>query len=344
MKQFLVLMLWLSILSSQAQTRIEKAANRTFSKYVGKYETNGLVVQVTFHNGSLVLVVPGAPLQEMLPLEKNKFKSNAYKDAFFLFVENKGRVIKMISQAPRNSIELEKISDTADRVNAGDSLLTLKKSTEHFTFLYTEIDSINVRHIAGRLERSYDKILNDFKIENIPVTMVRIYPDIKSFHQAINFPNAPDYILATAFGKDDFRMTSPNSVSQEDSLTLIQNVTHEFTHCVHLNIDYSPNNPRWLWEGIAMFEADWFFDPQEIDIIKNKQFPPLATLNNGQEYELGYAIIEAIKDIWGFDVVIDLIKKRGDTQVVLQISQNQFEEKIYERIYTKYIQNRNQDR
>ena len=133
-------------------------------------------------------------------------------------------------------------------------------------------------------------------------------------------------------------MVSPNNAGP-DSLMLMKGVAHEFTHCVHLNIDYSPNNPRWLWEGVAMFESEWFFDPKEIDIIKNKEFPQLATLNNGMEYMLGYVIIEAIKDIWGFDTVIKLIKKRGDVQAVLKLNENQFEEKIFEHIYKKYIKN-----
>lgn len=338
MRLFLIL-LWLSILPLQAQTSLETATSRKFSKYIGKYETNGLVVQVALNNDSLVFVVPGAPMQEMIPVETNKFSSNSFKDSFFLFVEKEGRIIKMISESPGSSLELQKISDTADTINAGDSMLTLKKSTEHFTFLYSEIDSISVGHIASRLERSYHKILSDFKIKEIPITRVRIYADVKSFHQGINFPNAPDYLLATAFGKDDFRMTSPHSVSGGDSLTLINYVAHEFMHCVHLHIDYAPNNPRWLWEGVAMFEADWFVDPKGIDAIKNKQFPPLATLNNGMEYELGYVIIEAIKDIWGFDTVINLIKKRGDVQAVLKLSQTQFDEKIFDRIYLKYIEN-----
>jgi len=133
-------------------------------------------------------------------------------------------------------------------------------------------------------------------------------------------------------------MVSPHAVGV-DSLMSMKGVTHEFTHCVHLNIDYSPNNPRWLWEGVAMFESEWFFDPAGIDIIKNKNFPSLSALNNGMEYMLGYVIIEAIKDIWGFDTVIRLIKKRGDVQAVLALKEKQFEEKIFEHIYEKYIKN-----
>lgn len=114
---------------------------------------------------------------------------------------------------------------------------------------------------------------------------------------------------------------------------------HEFTHCVHLNIDYSPNNPRWLWEGVAQYEAGWFFDPNELDIIRKKEFPPLANLNNGMEYMLGFVIIEAIKELWGFDTVISLIKNRGEIQKVLKIDEKLFEEKVYAHIYGKYIKN-----
>lgn len=338
MRLFLILLPWLSMLSVQAQTGLPQNTNPAFSKYVGKYGKEGLVVQVALNNGALVLVVPGAPLQEMIRLEPNKFKTNTSDDEVFSFSEEKGKITKMISQGSGGSLILEKISDTVDNFNGADSLLTLRKSTEHFNFLYSEIDSVGINHVASTLERDYRKILSDFKIKEIPVTIVRIYPTLKSFHQGINFPNAPDEVRGTAFGKSDFRMVSPNDPGS-DSLMFVKGVTHEFTHCVHLNIAYSPNNPRWLWEGVAMFEADWFFDPKEIDVIKNKQSPPLASLSNGLEYMLGYAIIEAIKDIWGFDAVINLIKTRGDTQAVLKTSQKQFEEKIYEYIYKKYTQN-----
>ena len=285
----------------------------------------------------LVLVVPGAPLQELSQVEKHMFRSNAFSDATFRFVEKNGKIIEMISEGPGESVKLTKFSDTPDDFNGADALLVLKKSTAHFTFLYSSIDSTSVSHIANKLEGNYQKILTDFKMQSIPVTTVRIYPDLKSFQQGINFPGAPSSVLATAFGKSDFRMVSPN-VPGLDSLMLMNGVTHEFTHCVHLNIDYSPNNPRWLWEGVAMYEADWFFDPKEIEEVKNKQYPKLATLNNGMEYMLGYVIIEAIRDIWGFDAVINLIKHRGDAQTVLKINEAQFEKEIFDHIYKKYIQ------
>jgi hypothetical protein len=190
--------------------------------------------------------------------------------------------------------------------------------------------------IAIDMEKNYKRILNDFKLKAIPNVSVRIYPDLVSFHKGINFPDAPDQVLATSFGKDDIRMVTPNNAGPEGWM-LSHFAPHEFTHCVHLNIDYSPNNPRWLWEGVAQYEARWFFDPAELEVIKQKQFPSFADLNNGMEYMLGYVIIEAIKDLWGFDTVIDLIKSRGDVKKILKTDEKLFEKKIYEHIYRKYI-------
>jgi hypothetical protein len=320
----------------KAQHKIAKPDNIT--KCVGKYEVNSTIVQVAIIKKALVLIVPGAPVQELTSIGDNKFKTDAFSDEIFHFVEKNGKIEAMVSQRPGGAFELKKISDSADNFNNNDSLLTLKKTTEHFIFLYNPIDSVSVVHMVEKLEGNYKKIIHDFKVAKIPTTTVRIYPDLISFHQGINFPNAPENVLATAFGKSDFRMVSPNSKGL-DSLMLMNGVTHEFTHCVHLNVDYSPNNPRWLWEGVAMFEADWFFDPKEIDIIKNKNFPSLTALNNGMEYMLGYVIIEAIKELWGFETVIQLIKKRGNVQAVLKLNQKMFEEKIFGYIYNKYIQN-----
>jgi hypothetical protein len=337
MRSILAITFCLFISAARCQNPINEP-NNPVSKYIGKYAVEGMIVQVALNNNSLILMVPGAPLQQMIPVGANKFKTDTFSDEVFLFVEKNGKIEQMISQRPGQSLELKRISSTPDDFNQGDSLLPLRKATDHFAFLYSKTDSIDIDLIAKRLEGNYRKMLNDFKIEKLPVTVVRIYPDLVSFHQGINFPNAPDNVLATAFGKNDFRMFSPKNAGPDSSM-LMKGVTHEFTHCVHLNIDYSPNNPRWLWEGVAMFEAEWFFDPKEIDDIKTKHFPPLASLNNGLEYMLGYVIIEAIQDNWGFDAVVNLIKKRGDTQAVLKINEKQFEEQIFAHIYQKYVQN-----
>jgi hypothetical protein len=320
------------MLSAHAQPR-----TIDYSAYAGKYESNGFVIQIVVKDQQLFLAVPGAPLQPLIAVEKNKFKSAAFDDEYFLFVEDNGKITRMISQGKTHSAEFPKTSDIPDDFNGDDPMLSATRKTEHFLFLYSADDSLNVNIIAGYLEKDYDRILRDFALTSIPVTTVRIYPTGESFHRGINFPNAPPNILATAFGKDDFRMISPRLVNSTDRAELPRHVVHEFTHCVHLNISYSPNNPRWLWEGVAMYESGWFVDPKTIDVIRNKQYPAFAALNNGLEYELGYVIIEAIKEIWGFDVVVELIKNKGDVSAVLKIDQKEFEKRVYQYVSERYV-------
>jgi hypothetical protein len=52
---------------------------------------------------------------------------------------------------------------------------------------------------------------------------------------------------------------------------------------------------------------------------------------------LGYVIIEAIKEVWGMDAVIGLIKNRGDVPKVLGLTNAAFERQVFDRIYNKYI-------
>jgi hypothetical protein len=307
------------------------------SKFAGKYEVNNMVIQIAVVGKKLAMYVPGAPVQELKSAGLNKYKSTSFDDEVFSFVEQNGKVVQMVSDRKKTSTTLKKISDSPDNFNQSDSLLTLKKSTAHFSFLYTPVDSLSIEIIAAKLESNYKKITGDFKIDNMPVTTVRIYPDLKSFHHGVNAPDdTPPEFMATAFGKDDFRMTSPHTAGV-DSAMLMRGVTHEFTHCVHLNVDYAPNNPRWLWEGVAMYESDWFESPTQVYAIHDNKFPPLNKVVNGIEYMLGFVIIEAIKDQWGFDKVLELIKKRGDVQAVFNIHQQAFEKIIYDRIYEKYI-------
>jgi hypothetical protein len=217
-----------------------------------------------------------------------------------------------------------------------DSILIRTFATPHFTLRYTPADSTTADSIAAGFEKNYTRILADLKLTSIPTVTVRIYPDLPSFHKGINFPDAPNQVLATAFGKDDIRMVSPHNAGPE-AWMLAYAAPHEFTHCVHLNIDYAPNNPRWLWESLAQYEAQWFFNPNDLDFIKKKEYPKLSDLNNGLEYMLGYTIIEAIHALWGQDAILQLIKHRGNPQNALNLNQQTFEQKIFTEIHKKYI-------
>jgi hypothetical protein len=323
----MVLTCWQVCAFSQKEIAVDKLS--------GKYVFDGGgAVQFTVRQQKVFLITPGNPLQEMKPVARNAYQSKTLGEERFLFTQNSDDSIRLAVASAQGTMHGVKVSgNVEDYSSAMDSLLPRRKSSDHFAFWFSDADTVTVDSVAHYLEAQHARILRDFKLKSLPVTIVKMYPDLKSFHMAINQPDAPAEILATAFGRNEFRMVSPTKGGPE----LMQFISHEFTHCVHLNIDYSPNNPRWLWEGVAMYESGWFIDPAQIDEIKNRNFPALQQLSNGMEYALGYVIIEAIKDMWGFDTVIGLIKNRGKAEKVLPISGVKFEQDIFEYIYKKYV-------
>ena len=332
---FLIVLCSLSVEAQRSAKQYKGVPD--LKRFVGRYETQGGVIQFALEDDRLVLVVPGAPIQHLANIDRNSFESTVFRGQYFRFEEEKGKVVAVIIEGNGDPAKAKKISDHVKVLsNAMDSVLVLKKSTQHFLFLFGASDANAVDTIALQMEENYTRILGDLKLKEIPTVKVRVYPDLQSFHKGINFPDAPDQVLATAFGTDDIRMVSPRNAGPERWMFAYA-APHEFTHVVHLNISYAPNNPRWLWEGVAQYEAKWFFNPAEIDMITKKEFPTLTELGNGMEYMLGFAIIDAIKEIWGFDTVISLIKTNGDVPKVLDIDQSLFEEKIFEHIHKKYV-------
>ena len=122
MRLFLIISLCVSVFTTKAQDNIEKSGN--IAKYVGKYEANGTVVQVALINRLLVLIVPGAPIQELISVGADKFKTDAFSNEIFLFVKKNGKIETMISQRPGKSFELRFVGA---RLSECDKIYSLQR-------------------------------------------------------------------------------------------------------------------------------------------------------------------------------------------------------------------------
>jgi len=104
---------------------------------------------------------------------------------------------------------------------------------------------------------------------------------------------------------------------------------HEFAHCVSLEVNDSfGNNPRWLWESVAVYESNQFRDPRTLSYMTSLTPPTFASLNsfdNTRVYEVGYTIGEFIVAQWGRPLLRSLIASNGDITGALGISPAQFE-------------------
>lgn len=87
------------------------------------------------------------------------------------------------------------------------------------------------------------------------------------------------------------------------------------------------NNPRWLWETVALYEAGDRVDPRTAPVLMGGQPPALARLNgvdNADIYQAGFSIGEFIVRRWGRDGLIALIRNNGDITAVTGLSSADF--------------------
>jgi len=170
---------------------------------------------------------------------------------------------------------------------------------------------------AAALEAAYPRVTEELGQSGLPRVTVRFYPDLESFRAATGWD---------AWGL----IQGPNLFLMVASPFQPVIAVHEFAHCITLHLDRTAdNNPTWLWEAVAVYEARDFTHPRSIACLANRQFPSLSQLNQRggpcDIYRVGYTLAEYIVDGWGLPGLRDLIVAHGDIPGVLGLSAAEFE-------------------
>lgn len=219
----------------------------------------------------------------------------------------------------------------------GASLITPDDKSPHFqTKLYDGVPASIAMSVTGELERHYDRILADMKLDTLPVIGVEIWDDANNFLSAMEKNIGQRYPGATGYVKyETMYLLNRGHVPQA--------AVHEFAHIASLHVNPRiGNNPRWLWEAVALYEAGDFVDPKSLSYMVNGNYPTLAQLNasynNDQRiYAVGYTLTEFILHDWGRDAFIQLIKTNGSIESVLGLSVPEFEQNWYTFVKEKYL-------
>src|SRR6185436_13502847 len=103
---------------------------------------------------------------------------------------------------------------------------------------------------------------------------------------------------------------------------------HEFAHCVSMRLNPTiPNNPRWLWESVALFEALQYDDARTRPLVTTGPVPSLTQLSsfdNTTVYGVGAWLGLFIVDTKGRDTYRALIRANGDLGRVLGMTETAF--------------------
>jgi RNA polymerase sigma-70 factor (ECF subfamily) len=168
---------------------------------------------------------------------------------------------------------------------------------------------------------------------------VKVFPDVKTFHAAINYPDAPDWVVGTCNG-DELMMVSPlNPGSVHTYESLMQVIVHEF---VHIAVYYalggkgSTPSPKWLAEGYAQYEAGQINDyiRKYVASSLTEKAPPTWTqldtvsameFGNMNGYAFSVTIVEFLVVTYGIDKLVLLIKEPENIEIIYGLSKDTLE-------------------
>ena len=212
--------------------------------------------------------------------------------------------------------------------------LNLQKTSQHFDFYSSDVDRKALDDIAKALEDNYGRITDHLRTQFTKRIKVYIYPDTKTFHNAIYMPDAPDWVVG-AGGINELKMVSPlNPGSAHTYASLMQAIVHELTHAVVLNARGErglAGLPKWLNEGYAFYEAHQMNDDMRrtVKSHSSEKAPPtwvqldtasVVEFGNMDGYAFSTMIIEFLVNTYGFEKLLRLIMAPENMDAIYGIS------------------------
>ena len=217
--------------------------------------------------------------------------------------------------------------------------ILIPATSEHFSFvLYDGLPESIIAPIIARLEENYGRIRDDLDLNSINKVTVKIWNDETHYLNDMQndigtrYPGSTGYVYSAT----EVRILNRGSPAQ--------NVLHEFCHAASMAVNSRiGNNPRWLWEAVAIYESGEFKDPRTIGYLVSGNFPTISELNsdfnagNYKIYDVGYLLSEYIIYSSGKNAFINLIKSNGNIQQSLGVTTEQFEEAWKRFVQNKYL-------
>lgn len=226
-------------------------------------------------------------------------------------------------------------SPSAPSVSAGESPIE-RLSTPHFRILADRADASTLRAIADNLEAAYPRMTASLKSGDVTGVSAWVWTDSAAFYEAQRRNIGQSYAGTTGY------VFPTRNIALLVVPRVASNATHEFAHLVSIAVNPRiSNNPRWLWETVALYENGEFVAPMTLDYIRTGQYPTLAQLNaevtsNHQVYEVGWVLGEFIVESWGPDGLIRLVQLNGDVAAAFGVPVAEFEARWYGFLRTKY--------
>ncbi|MFT5452307.1 MAG: hypothetical protein ACI9N9_001798 [Enterobacterales bacterium] len=179
-----------------------------------------------------------------------------------------------------------------------------------------------IEEIKRTVDTHKSRIIKNFQVNNMPNVTVKVWQERDEFE--LEYGDDAEYVqgyVVQSLWEARFFNGRPD---------IGLGVVHEYTHLVTLavNQDFN-NNPRWLWEAIAIYESGRppVPDLSSLKCFSKEYHPTIESLNQHpfNIYKVGYFLTDFIVSKWGQDSLVKLVKLNGNIKVTLDISVIDFE-------------------
>lgn len=184
--------------------------------------------------------------------------------------------------------------------------------------LYDDLPVSIVTDVNHELANNRKQLLEYFELNDMSKVVVRIWGNEANFlaeqEEAIGqrYPGSFGYVLPISDEVTrEIRLLQKNQVLSRTAL-------HEYVHLITLEVNPKfANNPRWLWEAIAIYKSEKYWKYAATPHLVRNRFDSLTqelylSYETGAIYEIGYTIGEYIKKTWGDQAFVKLIHSNGD--------------------------------
>lgn len=221
--------------------------------------------------------------------------------------------------------------------------LNIVCETSHFKLYCTQKDESCLNDLINKLESNYPKVCKDLAYNPTSKVEIKIYPDPKTYHLAIGYPNASDSLVCNSSDSNTFKMVSPlNPGPNQNYQSMIKVAVHELAQIEALRINWKI--PAWLREGIATYEAKQMNPNRRKYIatfIRHNQIPTLNVLepdmNNTANLSWSYTVVEFATKQYGIGKLPLWIKNCGDVPKTFSVSWEDFYRKWVTFLRNNYL-------
>ncbi len=238
-----------------------------------------------------------------------------------------------------------------DYINVKDidpDLRILLRSNDYFEVWGLTSEDAAADTIIKVLTVNYDRVADSLNTQLTQPVIVNVYSNLSKFHEAINWPDAPDWVVAVTNGDSEIFMVTPYNPDPSHSFSsMIGIITHELVHVFVHELAQNAYVSIWINEGTATYLSS-DRDPSNNSICKhisdnNGKIPTLNELNNGKTFGDigGYSFSQTIvgyivTQLGGSDILSQFLASGMDYSILGFENELEFQDEWNQYIYINY--------